>query len=191
MSSYLLDVMCASIKYPSLGGRWRSDLLSIHAYCKMLWENKYKEDYEFICNELFSTIYQVLFGEKAPCLSPEGQKIVKEYGEWYMTPNGVYIRILCSIKAPHRLPHCVPDTLLLQEIAYQTYVNGVAASLHRKKRGLWPPFHLSTKVFKIENFKQVKDEVGILTSFKFKEVSFQRHDPQGKLKGHLQHVGFI
>ena len=45
-------------------------------------ENKYKEDYEWICNGLFSTLYQVLFGEEAPCLSPEGYKLVKEYRDW-------------------------------------------------------------------------------------------------------------
>ena len=31
----------------------------------------------------------------------------------------------------------------------------------------------------------------MLTSFKFREVSFQRHDPQGKLKEHLHQAGFI
>ena len=36
-----------------------------------------------------------------------------------MTPDGVYIRILGGTKAPHWLPHFVPDTLLLQEIAYE------------------------------------------------------------------------
>ena len=84
----------------------------------MLCENKYKEEYELICNGLFSTIYQVLFGEEAPCLSLEGQKIVKEYGDWYMTLDRVYIRIFGRTKAPHSLPHFVPDTLLLQEISY-------------------------------------------------------------------------
>ena len=79
----------------------------------MLWEKKYKEDYDLICNELFSTIYQVLFGEEAPCLSLEGKKIVKEYGDWYMTPDVVYIIISVSTKTPHWLPHFVPDTLLL------------------------------------------------------------------------------
>ena len=63
MSSYLLDVMYASREYPSLGWTWKFDLPSIHVYCKMLWKNKYKEDYELICNGLLSTIYQVLFGE--------------------------------------------------------------------------------------------------------------------------------
>ena len=47
-----------------------------------------------------------------------------------------------------------------------------------------------TPVCKIENFKQDKDEENLLSSYKFQEVSFRRHDPQGKLKEHLQQVGF-
>jgi hypothetical protein len=87
MSSYSLDVMCASQEYPSLGWRWKSDLLSIHVYCKMLWQNKYKVDYELIYSELFATIYQILLGEESPCLSPKGKKIVKEYGVMNQLPK--------------------------------------------------------------------------------------------------------
>ena len=146
----------------------------------MLWENKYKEDYELICNGLFSTIYQVLFGEEAPCLSLEGQNIVKEYGDWYMTPDGVYIRIPSSTKAPHRLPHFVLDTLLLKEIAYQKYVNGMVASLHRNKKGLWPSFPLSTKVCRIENLKEAKDEVGIWPPSNLERFLFEYMIPKGR-----------
>ena len=74
-----------------------------------------------------------------------------------MTPDGVYIRIECSTKSPHQLPHFVEDTLFLQEIYYQTYVNGMVVSFHENKKSIWPPFTLSTKVCKIENFKQDKD----------------------------------
>ena len=47
-----------------------------------------------------------------------------------------------------------------------------------------------TPVCKTKNFKRDKDEVNLLSSYKFQEVSFRRHDPQGKLKEHLQQVGF-
>lgn len=77
-----MNVMCASLEFPSLGWKWESSLLWIHVYCKMVWETKYKEDHELMCNGLFLTLYQVLFGEEAQCLSPEGKKIVKEYGDW-------------------------------------------------------------------------------------------------------------
>ena len=51
-------------------------------------------------------------------------------------------------------------------------------------------FPLSTQVGKIENFKQAREEVNILSSYKFLEVSFRRHDRQEKLKEHPQQVGF-
>ena len=137
MSTYLKYVMCANIEFPSLEWKWESSLPSIHVYCKMLWENKYKVDYDQIYNKVFPTMYQILFGEEAPCLSPKGQAIVKEYGDWYMTPIGVYIKISGSTKPPHWLPHFVPNSLLLQEILYQTFVNGVVGSLHRNKKGIF------------------------------------------------------
>lgn len=89
-----------------------------------------------------------------------------------MTFNEVYIRISCITKALHWLSHFVLDTLLIQDISYQTYVNVVDSSLHKLEKGLWPPFPLSTRVYKIENIKQDKEEVSILSSFIFKEVTF-------------------
>ena len=108
-----------------------------------------------------------------------------------MTLVGVYIRIVDSTKPTHQIPHLVPNSLLIQEISYQTYVNGVVSSLQQNKKGLWPPFPLIIPVCKIENFKQAKEEVSVLAYYKFREVSFRRHDPQGKLKEWLQQVGFI
>ena len=131
-----MDVMCANIEFQSLEWKWEPSLSSVHVYFKMLWENKYKEDYDQICNKFFLTLYETLFGEETPCLSPVGQEIAKDLGDWYMTPTRVYIRIAWSTKPLHWLPHFVPDSLLLQESSYQTFVNGVATSLHRNKKGI-------------------------------------------------------
>ena len=106
MSTYLMDVMCANIEFPSLEWKWEPSLPSVHVYYKMFWENKYKEDYDQICNKFFSTLYQTLFGEETPCLSPAGQEIVKELGDWYMTPARVYIRIVRSFFRPC-IKHCL------------------------------------------------------------------------------------
>ena len=84
-----------------------------------------------------------------------------------MTLDKVYIKISSSTKPLHWLPHLVPDSLMLKEISYQTYVNRLAASLHQNKKGIWPPFQLITKVCKIENLNKTKDKVGVLTSYKF------------------------
>ena len=52
----------------------------------------------------------------------------------------------------------------------------------KQKKGIWSHFPLSTGIYKIGNLKQAKEEINILSCFKFKEVIFQRHDPQEKLK---------
>ena len=101
MSTYLMDVMCANIEFPSLEWKWESSLPSVHVYYKMLRENKYTEDYDQICNKVFPTLYQILFGGETPCLSSAGHAMVKELGDWYMTLIGVYIRIAGSTKSPH------------------------------------------------------------------------------------------
>ena len=36
MSTYLMDVMCANIEFPSLEWKWEPSLPSVHVYCKML-----------------------------------------------------------------------------------------------------------------------------------------------------------
>ena len=96
-----MNMMCSNIKFLALKWKWESSLPSVHVYYKMLWENKYKEDYDQICNKLFPTLYQTLFGEETPCLSLIGQAMVKEFEDWYMTLSGVYIRIARSNKPPH------------------------------------------------------------------------------------------
>ena len=38
MSTYLMNVMCVSLEFPSLGWKWESNFPLIHVFCKMLWE---------------------------------------------------------------------------------------------------------------------------------------------------------
>ena len=96
-----MDVVCANLEFPLLEWKWEPSLPSIHVYCKMLWEKKYKEDYDQICNKFFPTLYQALFEEETPFLSSEGHAIVKQVGDWYMTLTRVYIRIAGTTKPPH------------------------------------------------------------------------------------------
>jgi hypothetical protein len=42
MASYLLDIMCICHQYPKMGWAWKPTDPSIHIYCKVLWEHKYR-----------------------------------------------------------------------------------------------------------------------------------------------------
>ena len=61
----------------------------------------------------------------------------------------------------------------------------------KAKKGAWTPFPLSTKVCRMENIKQSKEEVSVLSSFKFRESNFTRHDPKRLLKRHLKEINCI
>ena len=124
---------------------------------------------------LFAMVYfpqftkSCLVKKQHVCLS-KGKKLSKnmETSTWHqMEP---YIRMYGSTKALH---YCLIfyQTLYYFRILPIKHMWILWLLLFIDKRGLWPLFPLLTKVCKIKNFKQATDEVGILTSFKFREVS--------------------
>jgi len=65
MSSYLLDIMCVSHQYPIMGWTWKPSDPTIHTYYKVLWEHKYRTQYQKICEHLLAPLYESIF-EKHP-----------------------------------------------------------------------------------------------------------------------------
>lgn len=52
MSSFLQDVICASHFFPGLNQRFQLGEPPINVYCNILWENKYRTKYQWICAKL-------------------------------------------------------------------------------------------------------------------------------------------
>jgi hypothetical protein len=61
MSSYLLDIMCVRHQYPKMGWAWKPTDLSMHIYCKVLWEHKYMMKYHMICDHFLAPLYELIF----------------------------------------------------------------------------------------------------------------------------------
>jgi hypothetical protein len=43
MYAYLIDAICSSIHFPSLGWEWNPSFPPIHVYCSKLWDINYKK----------------------------------------------------------------------------------------------------------------------------------------------------
>jgi hypothetical protein len=99
-----------------------------------------------------------------------------------MTPDGVYIRILRSTKAPHLLPHFIPNTLLLQQIAYQSDANDVDASLHKDQRifGILFPYQHEFK--QLKNLNIPKNKLVFCSNSDSKRLLFEGMIPKENLK---------
>ena len=93
-------------------------------------------------------------------------------------------------KSLHWLPHFVLDKLLLQDLTYQTHIHGVVASLHKAKKGLWPPFLYPREFVKLKILSTLRKR-SIFFLLHVQRCNFQRHDPQGKLKEYLKQISFI
>jgi hypothetical protein len=184
MCSYLLDIMCVSNRYPKMCWAWQPTNPSIHIYCKVLWEHRYRTEYDHICNHFFAPLYESIFCAPAPCMANKALSILQNIGDWYLLEHGTYIRVYGATKAPHLLPRFVPDKLVLQELAYQTIVHRVGAALCRNKKDIWPSLPLSIGSYYFATLEQAEDEVNTLLSYGFGEECFRRHDPKKVVREH-------
>jgi hypothetical protein len=76
-----------------------------------------------------SPLHTFLFMHTAPQFLEEGSKVLQGIGDLYVEKHQSYIRIYGLNDAPHFLPMFVSDRLLLKEIACQTCIRGIMASL--------------------------------------------------------------
>jgi hypothetical protein len=110
-----------------------------------------------------------MYDRQGTCL-----QVIKRIGDWYLMEHGTYIKIYRATKAPHLLPRFVPDKLVLQEVAYQTMINGVGEMLYRDKKEIWPPLPLWIGSYSFTNTKQAQDEVDVLLC-----ITSEKRDSEG------------
>jgi hypothetical protein len=110
-------------------------------------------------------------------MTEKAMQLISTIGDWYVTENGTYIRVFGATKAPHLLPKLIPDKLAIQEVAYQTLLRGVGASLARDKKAPWPALPLYIGYYGLGNVKAAREEGEALASYHFGEERFRRHDP--------------
>ena len=84
-----------------------------------------------------------------------------------MIDNDTYRRKFGATTSPYLLPNLVIDKLVLQEIAYQTFINGPCAILSIAKKALFPSFLVLIGAYDISNIKDGKEEAYTIEFFHF------------------------
>jgi len=120
MSSYLLDVMCASNVFANMNLSWHVTELPIDVYFNILWKNRYKKSYALIYDEFITRIQVIIFNKECPRLSAAAKKMVENVGHWYLYEISTDIRVFGATRALYLLPSHVPYHLFVGEIFYQT-----------------------------------------------------------------------
>ena len=111
-------------------------------------------------------------------MSEEAFKVIEEYGDYYLTEEGMYIRMYIGSRAPSLLPKYATDYVLHKEAARQVYIDGVGSFLFKHKKEDYPaiPFWLGS--YKFSKVKQTTEFVQELEHFHFGEMNFHRNLPK-------------
>jgi hypothetical protein len=172
-----------------MGWSWQPSDLTIHVYCKVLWEHKYLIGYQKICEHFLASLYEFIFLTTPPCMTDKAIAVIRRIGDWYLMEHDTYIKVYGAMKLPHLLPRFVPDKLVLQEVAYQTIIHGVGGMLYQLKKAIWPPLPLYVGNYFLENTKQAQAEVNNLLSYHFGEERYKIHDPKNIVRDHFNKIG--
>jgi hypothetical protein len=113
MASYLLIVIYARNVFANMNLRWHVAELLVHVYFSILWENRYKKSYAFICDEFIARIHFIIFKKECPILSAVAKKMVAKVVHWYLDERSTYIRVFMATRVPHILPMHVRDRLIV------------------------------------------------------------------------------
>ena len=83
-------------------------------------------------------LYTLIFLTECNCMSEEAFKVIEEYGIYYLTNEGMYIRMYGGSRAPSLLPKYATDYVVHKEAVRQVYLDGVGSFLFEHKKVAYP-----------------------------------------------------
>ena len=109
-------------------------------------------------------------------MSEEAFKVIEEHERYYLTGEGMYIRMYGCSRAHSLLPKYATDYVVHKEVVRQVYLDGVGSFLFEHKKAAYPaiPFRLGS--YKFSKFKLTAEFVQELEHFHFGEMNFHKND---------------
>ena len=108
-------------------------------------------------------------------MSEEALKVVQNNGHYYLTEEGLYLRMFGGSRAPSLLPKYATDYFIHKEVVRQLYIDGVGNFLFEQKKVVYPPVPFYIGSYKFSKVKSALEFVKELEYFHFGEMSFDRN----------------
>ena len=129
-------------------------------------------------------LYELIFLKEPNCLFDDAMDAICEYGDYFFSQEGTYLRMYGGSKAPSLLPKCVTDYVVHKEAARKVFINGVGNFLYDMKKETFPPLPFYIGSYKFTKVKCASEFVKELENFHFGEKSFNRNDSSGRVAEH-------
>ena len=115
MTSILVDCILCTQPFPALICIWDRDRTPVYTAYKLFWAHKYYSHYKEICEHFIMPLYTLIFLTECNCMSEEALKVIEEHGSYYLTEEGMYIRMYGCSRAPSVLPQYAIDYVVHKE----------------------------------------------------------------------------
>jgi hypothetical protein len=159
MFSYLIDCVLAKVDFPKLGCTWDKATNPVYTAFRMMWAQNYKPSYKLICEGFIMPLYEKIFKEEPNCLSENAVEVLENYGDFYFSEQGTYLRMFGGTKAPYILPQYATDYVVLKEAVRQIFLDGIGAMLHKQHKASFPPLPFCIGAYKFSGVASAEEFV--------------------------------
>ena len=104
-------------------------------------------------------------------MSEDAMQVIDEYGDYFLTDNGMYIRMFGGSKTPFLLPKYATNYIIHKEAVSQVYIDGVGHFLFQYKKTAYPSLPFKLGNYKFANVKQAPEFIEELGKFHFGEMN--------------------
>ena len=104
MSSFLIDCILCTQPFPTLKCQWDKTKTPVYAAYQLFWAHKYFNHYKSICEDFIMPLYRLIFLSKCDFMLEETLTIVQDNGHYYLTEEGLYLRMFGGSRDPSLLP---------------------------------------------------------------------------------------
>ena len=149
MSSILIDCILCTQPFPVLKFQWDKDRSLVYAAYQFLRAHKYYSHYKNICEDFIIPLYTLIFLVECNCMSEEAMNVVQDNGHYYLTKEGLYLRMFGGSRAPSLLTKYATHFVIHKEVVRQSYIDGVGNILFEQKKEVYPtvPFFIGSYKF--------------------------------------------
>ena len=84
-------------------------------------------------------LYELIFLEECKCMSEGALEYIREYGDYFFSEEGTYLRMYEGTKAPSLLPKYAADYIVDKEAVRQLFLDGFRSYLFDMKKVFFPP----------------------------------------------------
>jgi hypothetical protein len=106
----------------------------------------------------------------------------------YLDERDTYIRVFWATATPHLLSVHVPDQLVVEEICYQTILQGYNSTLIKDKKRASMPYGFHVGFYMVKDTTQDKQEGLSQIEFRFQTCRFWKNDSKGMVLKHASQV---